>query len=72
MRIPRLPGKRATTAYKLYLMARQYNAMGNSRWVPNSFDSFSIRVGGDGFSVQILWGARIDHGDHVHVGIEAL
>ena len=48
------------------------NAMGNSRWVPNSFDSFSIRVGGDGFSVQILWGARIDHGDHVHVGIEAL
>jgi hypothetical protein len=48
------------------------NAMGNSGWVPNSFDSFSIRVGGHGFSVQILWGARIDHGDHVHVGVNAL
>jgi Peptidase M15 len=47
-------------------------AMGNSRWVPNSFESFNIGVGGHDFRVQILWGSRIRHGDHVHVGIMAL
>ena len=47
-------------------------AMGNRSWVPNSFNSFNITVGGHGFRVQILWGSRIGHGDHVHVGIGAL
>jgi hypothetical protein len=48
------------------------SAMGNSAWVPNVFGSFNITVGGHSFRVQILWGARIDHADHVHVGIAAL
>jgi hypothetical protein len=47
-------------------------AMGNNSWQPNSFTGFSVSAGGGhGFRVQILWGAGIKHGDHVHVGIAA-
>ena len=45
------------------------SAMGHSGWQPDSYDRFTITVGGRSFSVQILWGGAIDHGDHVHVGI---
>jgi len=47
------------------------HAMGFGAWQPNSHDSFSVSAGGRSFSVQILWGAAIKHGDHVHVGIGA-
>lgn len=45
-------------------------AMGISGWRPNTYQSFFVRVDGHRFRVQILWGDRIDHGDHVHVGIK--
>jgi hypothetical protein len=44
-------------------------AMGDRNWRANSYDSFLIQVDGVTFEVQILWGAAIQHGDHVHVGI---
>jgi uncharacterized phage infection (PIP) family protein YhgE len=44
-------------------------AMGSSSWAPNSFNSFQVTVDKHAFRVQILWGAEIDHDDHVHVGI---
>jgi hypothetical protein len=44
-------------------------AMGITSWQPNKFTSFSLSVDGHDFRVQILWGAAIHHGDHVHVGI---
>jgi uncharacterized phage infection (PIP) family protein YhgE len=44
-------------------------AMGNSGWTPDSFDTFQVTVDKRAFQVQILWGAAIKHGDHVHVGI---
>jgi hypothetical protein len=45
------------------------NEMGFQAWRPNSHDSFTFLAGGQGFRAQILWGAAIDHDDHVHVGI---
>lgn len=44
-------------------------AMGISGWQPDSYESHLVRVDGREFRVQILWGAGIDHADHVHVGI---
>lgn len=44
-------------------------AMGNGSWQANSYDSFDIAIDGFAFRVQILWGASIDHDDHIHVGI---
>lgn len=44
-------------------------ALGASSWSPNSYASFYIVVNGVRYRVQILWGAAIGHGDHVHVGI---
>ena len=46
-------------------------AMGFGSWQPNSFTGFSVSAGGHAFGAQILWGAAIQHGDHVHVGISA-
>ena len=46
-------------------------SIGFESWRPNSFDGFEFRSGDHSFVVQILWGAAIDHGDHVHVGISA-
>lgn len=45
------------------------HAMGYDGWQENSYTSFNIAVDGRTFRVQILWGAAIDHSDHVHVGI---
>ena len=47
------------------------HSMGFASWRPNSKESFNFSVGGHGFRGQIVWGAEIDHGDHVHVGIAA-
>lgn len=47
-------------------------AFGWHTWSANSFNTFDFRLGGRTFRVQILWGAAIDHGDHVHVGIELI
>jgi hypothetical protein len=44
-------------------------AMGISNWQPDSYASHVVRIDGKDFRVQILWGSKIDHGDHVHVGI---
>jgi hypothetical protein len=46
-------------------------ALGWHGWHANSFESFLVTVDGETFRVQILWGAGIGHGDHVHVGIGA-
>jgi len=45
-------------------------ALGITSWQPNSFTSHRVVVDGFVFEIQILWGSGIDHGDHVHVGIE--
>lgn len=47
------------------------HAMGFASWQPNSTESFTFSAGGHTFRAQILWGANIKHGDHVHVGILA-
>lgn len=44
-------------------------ALGNNSWQPNSTATFPLKVDNHNFRVQILWGAGIDHSDHVHVGI---
>jgi hypothetical protein len=45
-------------------------AMGIVGWQPNVKQTFPLApVDGRNFNMQILWGALIDHGDHVHVGI---
>ncbi len=47
-------------------------AMGITDWQPNSYANHDVAVDGVRFRVQILWGAGIDHGDHVHVGMRRL
>jgi hypothetical protein len=47
-------------------------ALGEPNWQPNSFATFTVVVDGWVFQVQILWGAGIDHGDHVHVGVQLI
>lgn len=44
-------------------------ALGFDSWQPDSFANCSFSSGGHTWSAQILWGAAIDHTDHVHVGI---
>lgn len=44
------------------------HALGFYGWQPNSYIRFNLQVDGHAFSVQILWGSAIGHGDHVHVG----
>ncbi len=44
-------------------------SLGFGSWQPNSFAFFTFAAGGHHWRAQILWGAAIDHGDHVHVGI---
>jgi hypothetical protein len=44
-------------------------AMGFRTWQPNSFTKFTFSAGGHSWQAQILWGARIHHADHVHVGV---
>jgi hypothetical protein len=48
------------------------HAMGIRGWRPDTFQHHIVEVDGHRFRVQILWGARIDHADHVHVGIKRL
>jgi hypothetical protein len=43
--------------------------MGFDSWRPNDKRSFEFSAGGRRWRGQILWGAEIDHADHVHVGI---
>jgi hypothetical protein len=45
-------------------------SMGFRSWQPNSFTKFTFSAGGHSWHAQILWGARIGHGDHVHVGVQ--
>ncbi len=47
-------------------------ALGEPNWRPNDFASFEVVVDGHRFRIQILWGAGIDHGDHIHVGVSYL
>jgi hypothetical protein len=44
-------------------------AVGFDAWRPNSHTPCTFSAGGRTWSAQILWGAKIDHDDHVHVGI---
>ena len=44
--------------------------LGIEGWKPNQYQSFEIKVDGARFRAQILWGAAIDHADHVHVGLK--
>lgn len=45
-------------------------AFGIHGWRANSYDTYYVRIDGHTFRIQILWGAAIQHGDHIHVGIE--
>jgi hypothetical protein len=45
-------------------------AFGIDSWQANSYTAHDVEIDGHTFRVQILWGAAIEHGDHVHVGIE--
>lgn len=45
-------------------------AFGIHGWSENSYTAYDVRIDGHTFRIQILWGAGIEHGDHVHVGIE--
>lgn len=45
-------------------------ALGWSSWQPNSYASKVVTIAGKRFRVQILWGAGVNHGDHVHVGLK--
>lgn len=51
-------------------------ALGNRNWVPNNdpltYTRWKISAGGKAFEVQIIWGVKVKHGDHVHVGVRAL
>lgn len=42
--------------------------LGDDKWRPNSYRSFTATVGGLRVRFQILAGAKIDHDDHLHVG----
>ena len=43
------------------------------RYVPNSYASGgTVNVNGRKYRIQILGGAGVDHGDHIHVGIKRL
>jgi hypothetical protein len=44
-------------------------ALGCTTWQPNSYEPFIFSAGGHRWRAQVLWGAGIGHGDHVHVGI---
>ena len=44
-------------------------ALGCETWKANSYDGFTFAAGGRSWRAQVLWGAAIDHADHVHVGI---
>lgn len=44
-------------------------AFGIEGWQANSFETHTVVVDGVTFTVQILWGSAIGHGDHIHVGI---
>lgn len=48
-------------------LARAFDISG---WQANSYTAYDVAIDGHTFRVQILWGAAIQHGDHVHVGIE--
>jgi hypothetical protein len=47
--------------------------LGLNCWKPNSYNigCGTVSISGRRFRVQILWGAAIDHADHVHVGLRA-
>lgn len=47
-------------------------AFGWTTWKPNSYAVKDVTIGNRQFRVQILWGAEIDHADHVHVGLKRL
>jgi hypothetical protein len=44
-------------------------AMGIAGWQPDVFQTFSVAAVGQTFKIQILWGPKINHDDHVHVGM---
>jgi hypothetical protein len=44
-------------------------SLGISTWKANDFTRYDVTFPGIKTSVQILWGAKIDHDDHIHVGI---
>lgn len=48
------------------------DSFGWTTWSPNSWNKTNVTIGGKRFILQILWGAAVEHGDHVHVGLRAL
>jgi hypothetical protein len=44
-------------------------SLGISTWKANDSTRYAVTFPGIKTSVQILWGAKIDHDDHIHVGI---
>lgn len=44
-------------------------SLGFTGWQENSYTTYDRVIDGHTYRFQILWGAAIGHGDHVHVGI---
>jgi hypothetical protein len=44
-------------------------ALGIDGWQPDRYDNHMFSAGGRQWRAQILWGAAINHADHVHVGV---
>jgi hypothetical protein len=44
-------------------------SLGFGAWQPDSYTGFTFSAAGQDWRAQILWGAGIDHTDHIHVGI---
>jgi hypothetical protein len=59
---PTFSGRDAAAA-----LARAFTISG---WSEDSYTTYDVKIDGHTFRIQILWGAGIEHGDHVHVGIE--
>ncbi|HEX6685134.1 MAG TPA: transglycosylase SLT domain-containing protein [Candidatus Limnocylindrales bacterium] len=47
-------------------------AMGIQGWRPDTVQNFVVKIDGAQFRVQIIWGAAVDHGNHVHVGLRRI
>jgi lysophospholipase L1-like esterase len=64
------PGIDSADGFKL---ARRVAKAYGVKFVPNSYASGgTVRIDGRTFRVQILYGSGVDHGDHVHVGLERI
>lgn len=41
-------------------------------WKPNAYGNFNTKINGRTYRWQIIWGAEVGHGDHIHVGVKRI